>query len=99
RSRLETVLLDQVEHVVFAGGVVSPISDGLAVDVLDRFDRRGSLDVPIGGGARRARPDDAQRGALSKGTQHADRTDVHSHVAAARRYRRLDLSVTRVEHL
>src|SRR5262249_9868486 len=95
RPRLEAVLLDQVEHVVLAGGVVGPISDGLAVDILDRFDRRGSLDVPIVGGAGRARPDHPQRRALAIGPQHADRTDVHSHVAAARPHRRFALPITR----
>ena len=92
-------MLDEVEHVVPTGRVTGPVSDGLAVDVLDRLDGRVCLHIPIIGSAGHIRPDHPHRGAFGVGAQHSDRANAHSHVGAARRDGRFDLAISSVDHV
>src|SRR5712692_2347909 len=57
--------------------------DGVAVGILERFDRRGRLGVPVVRGAGGLGADDAHRRALGKGRHGALGADREAHIGAA----------------
>src|SRR5262249_48207381 len=98
-SRLKPELFDEVEHIVPAGWIARPISDGLAIDVLDRLDWRIRLIIRIIAVTGRTRPDHPHRGAFGVGAQHSDRANAPSHIGVARRNGRFDLPISSIDHV
>src|SRR5262249_34194716 len=83
RLRLDVELVDEGADDAVRRGAVGGERDGVPVGgVLERFDRRGGLGVPVVRGAGRLSADDAHRRALGEGRDRAECANREAEIGA-----------------